>query len=358
MRKLIVLAFLLFALPVWAVDIYVDGDASGGGTGVDWTNAYNTLAEAEDENRDLTSDAEDCHIYIRNKCDDTAEVTFAGWTTTGYHLYVEVPEAYRHTGSRGTGGRLEFSANNDHCLILEVPNMIINGLSMRNSHGNTYSGIYVNGAADSLTIANCLIADMSSAGTNGGVYVLSGAENVTINNTIFLSCNYGIRMAYAGNINACTMINSDSYGVYINDWQNVNLRNCYIGGSGTQDIDQAGTNGTINCTYCSVSDTSFADETFDTETDCDDSIACAVDSGAYFANVTAGSEDADVTSASSSLYTNPGADIDGEASWPTVCESGGDGIDYAGTVRSTWVRGAYEYESVAAAGQVIMITAY
>ena len=63
---------------------YVDPDATGGGTGVDWTNAYTSLNAWEAaEQTNLVSDGDSHIVYCRSSSggDDTVGCLIDGWTT-------------------------------------------------------------------------------------------------------------------------------------------------------------------------------------------------------------------------------------------------------------------------------------
>jgi len=66
------------------VNVYVDTDATGSGSGVDWTNAYTSLSAAEAaEQTDLVSDGDNIIFNCRASSGtaDSTEVDLYGWTT-------------------------------------------------------------------------------------------------------------------------------------------------------------------------------------------------------------------------------------------------------------------------------------
>lgn len=86
---------MLFAQVCYSVAIvrYVDPDAVGGGTGLDWTNAYTSQNACEAaEQQDLTDGGGDTWtVYCRSSAgtDDTTAVNIWGWTT-GATNYIQV----------------------------------------------------------------------------------------------------------------------------------------------------------------------------------------------------------------------------------------------------------------------------
>jgi hypothetical protein len=105
--------------------------------------------------------------------------------------------------------------------------------------------------------------------------------------------------------------------------------NCYAGAC-TNDYSEEGANSALTNNY-SMSEDETADD-FDGANNTT-GVACATDAGAYFVNVTATTEDTNINNAASDLI-GAGDDLDGNAWWPLECETAGDGLDYADTVRS------------------------
>ena len=79
--------------------IYVDPDATGGGTGVDWINAYTSLNAAEGD-YDIAWDGDNCLIHCRSLSggDDTIAVSFSGASFNDADDYATIQNEDDHEG--------------------------------------------------------------------------------------------------------------------------------------------------------------------------------------------------------------------------------------------------------------------
>lgn len=265
---------------------------------------------------------------------DTTGVIIQGWTTdpTRY-IKIYTPTAERHTGTAGTGYRLIVSGA--RALQIREGHVRTEGLEIRAS--GDFSGIHVDNpdalpASPYILVKDCLVYNCgSTAGLYHGIYLgRCGAASYPMNiiNTVIYGCKGdGIR-ADSGNAAAivdilnCTVNNNAGYGIRKNsNSTTVQVKNCYAGANTTADYSSSSGTWTAFTTNAS-SDT--------TGTSGLQSIAHSTSSGAYFTNVTAGSENYHI--GASSALKDVGTDL--SATFTT---------DIDGATRSgTWDIGADE----------------
>ena len=269
--------------------------ASGG----DYTSLSNW--EAGQQKVISAGDIEEAVCYDLGAADSTA-VTIDGWTTvaTGY-INITVAAGQRHDGKRNTGKyRLIGAAAFDPFLLIKESYVRITGLQISNT--GTGSGVLINltDTTSSIRMADTLIFDCTSS---GGMVQTNGTLSMN-NCAIMHNVGYGFQVgsgATATYLYNCAFVNNDTYGVQVGGWASAVLKNCYAGGNGTKDFQQD-ENGTLTKTTCHSADTSG-----DTQT------AFATDSGAYFTNVTHGTEDLHI--GASSALKNVGTDLSADSNW-------------------------------------------
>ncbi len=322
--------------------------ALSAGVDPDGTLDYVGLDIGQDaEAQDLTDgggDTFDFNCLASSDSPDTGKVRLDGWTTgDGNELTVNVDPANRHTGKGGTGYRIIASGGFDPLFDIREDFVNVVGVALKNTQAGQDTGgtgfkvregvaeglryfeaclayecgtrgYFVNDASDGNQFVNCIAL-------SNGQDAIGGDGFSTINNDLFFNCvsiNNNSGTTYPGR------------GFYYTGAGACTLTNCYAGGNDGDDYEDV--DGTLTLTTCHA-----ADLTGDTQT------ALATGSGTYFTNVTAGSEDINVTSVSSGLYQT-GTDLDGAT--PPVT------VDYAGTARhaSTPTVGAYEFVAAPAAG--------
>ena len=171
---------------------YVDPDAGGAGTGVDWTNAYTSLSAWEAaEQTDLVTDGNWHHCYVRASSGtaDTATVQLIGWTTgAANYILIEAAsgdEAVK-TGWDATRYRLEvtdaiaFGTRADYTRV--------DGLQIRYIYSasaqNTIDLTALTASANDVRFSNCRIRGATTGEVNFAVTGSSTAI-VTFWNCIF-----------------------------------------------------------------------------------------------------------------------------------------------------------------------------
>ncbi len=251
------------------------------------------------------SDAGDSAINVA-KCRstggtaDTTKVTIDGSTTSAANyvkIYTDPVEGYRHSGkwddtkyrltSESYYGSLEISDNyvrveglqiEQTAVVSDAPAMIIDALATAANSDVTLDSVLVRG-------------DGTGSGSHG---IDIGSGKTTIRNSVIYSnADYGIAAAYGYNAPTVNVENSTiaangGYGMYT-EANLVQVKNSYFGGN---------TLGTYSYTSDNVSFTTSACSDNTVKSGLTPSIAHSISSGAYFVNVTSGSEDYHIQSAS------------------------------------------------------------
>jgi uncharacterized repeat protein (TIGR02543 family) len=203
-----------------------------------------------------------------------------------------------------------------------VGNIIIKNMQFTNDTADSRPVIRITGTESGQTFINCLWADAPAIAVDiqndGTSYFIncaaynSGAEAFTVPATGTGTTVYMYN---------CVVLNAATYGFVVEGWRTMHCKNCYADG------DTAGftglPNSTFSATTCASSDGSESTTT----------VAMATGSGAYFTNVTAGSEDATI-GASSSL-ADAGTDLSADGTYPFD-------YDWEGDTRSDWSIGPDE----------------
>ena len=310
---------------------YVDPDATGSADGTSWTDAYTSLNSWEAaEQTDLVTDGDTHTVYCRssNGTEDTTAVNISGWTVDNTHyVTVEVPSEYRHDGKWDTNAYILHQGTGGETILLRVVEeyTIINGLQVKNESGHGISPYYTG----YIKILNTIVKDCS---WNGGIRIYSAGSTVIANCIIYNNSDYGIYKdtngAHLGSnthyIYNCTVCNNDGYGLQCSSYRSFVVKNTYAGNNTTADY---GTNGGWTLTTCYSSDGSQSTTT----------AAYSTTSGAYFTNLTSGSEDFHIQS-SSALIGN-GTDLSSDSVYAFSDDIDGD------TRGTDWDVGADEYVS-------------
>ena len=268
---------------------------------------------------------------------DTTAVNINGWTTgASNYIRITVPSAERHTGTRNTSKyRLVVSSAFSSALEINEEYVRVEGLQLRNSAGNAVACMIVQptGTSD-IRISDTIAYDVSSSSIGDGFRIQRGA--VQMFNCAAFSCTgtsgVGIHLYNTGSptltANNCVAANCTN-GFAVRGFLAIIVKNCYAGGSSGSDYTKdAGA--TITKTTCYSEDGSESTST----------AAFSTSSGAYFTNVTGGSENLHI--GASSALKDAGTSL---AGWS---HPGGD-VDVDGDARSgTWDVGYDEYVSAGA----------
>ena len=272
---------------------------------------------------------------------DTTSVSIDGWTTNATcHIAIEAASSHG-----GKWNNSIYRLNSNYFQIVEG-NVRVSGLLIGN---NGAAGAYLFHCQPGAEVCdyqfyNVIVINSAASGQFGSIGIEgtpSASSSVKINNCIGITGNTSTgrnarfnHANWVGYIENCNIIGA-GYGagcaMTAGTWH---VKNTYSGNHASGS-DYA-TGGTIDYTTCASSDSTNRGAGVTA------SIAYSTSSGAYFTNVTAGSEDLHI-GVSSSLK-DVGTDLSADAGWIA------DGpIDIDGVARTgTWDIGADEY--VAAGG--------
>ncbi len=246
--KFLVPILLLIASLGFSAELlrYVDPDAAGGGTGLDWTNAYTSLNAWEaGQAQDLTDAGGDwMHTYVRASSDtaDTTATLLSGFTTaTASYVLIEAAsgEEALVTGYSETRYRIEVS--DDESLYLLDDYYRFKNLQIKTTttgttsyglriHANAGGDIYVDscriegvgggaailigittGGSGRLYVYNTIVNNMGQSGaSNKGMEVSGGAAEL-YNNVVY-NAYRGVYFAAGGDDNDTTIKNSAIFG--------------------------------------------------------------------------------------------------------------------------------------------------
>lgn len=262
--------------------------------------------------------------------EDTTQVTWGGFDSAGYSTTIQaVNLSNQHDGTRGNGYRIDVDSGVGPAFYLvgggdAAYDLRLIGIAGSNTYSSKHGFHIATAHADTVIhFERLLTYDNTSNGLN-----ISVGSSAVVRNCISIGNTYqGIVTGIDTTIDNCVAGGNADHGIK-QGGGTVTCRNCYSGGNTNADYD-----GTIGKTTCASEDGTGGA-----------TVAYATGSGAYFTNVTAGSEDFNLSTTDSSLY-DAGTDLSA-----TFTD------DIVGTTRSQWDIGAFEY--VATSGLSIPVAMY
>lgn len=251
---------------------------------------------------------------------DSTAVDITGWTVNAASFVTVTASGDMHDGTRGNGYRLESSVAYASTITLSEQYTVLVGLGICNSNINADTALIVN--ASDCIIKDGLIYDTVTFDTDNKAALTADSGGTIIVNTFIYSCGSGI---YSGSgstyVYNCTILNCSTYGVSTKAYRTTVIKNTYVGGSGSEDLnDGTGDNGNYTVTTCETSDGTEGTTTTSVA-NCD------------FTSDTAGSEDGHI--GASSQLIGDGTDLSADGIYPF-------NVDFEGDSRSSWDVGADE----------------
>lgn len=311
---------------------YVNTASTAGGTGS--TNATSGADRAYASlNACLTNELGDEDLVANDEflwilCCGTTADTLQGWVTgfvTDATRFVRIEAnpvhvAGRHPGRWSTSHyRLSVSEAFNHAVLVEQTYTQLVGLQIENTAGNADNSLRLNtGVAGDSGNDDCLCDSLIvriGTTTYGGTAVVQAAGKARWRNCLFYGGSNGgggFYAAYTGpgradaDLYHCVAANNAGPGFSSSSTSNdVNLTNCYAGGNGGDDFVGGGLLASI--TNCRSEDGTSGGA----------AVAFSTSAGAYFTNITPGSEDFHIGASSAlrglgtDLSAGMSRDIDG-----------------------------------------------
>jgi hypothetical protein len=212
---------------------YVDPDASGGGTGLDWTNAYTSLsAMVTGEASDLATAGNWLHVYCRASAGtaDTTTATINGFTTSAdSYVLIEAADGDQAVKSGVDTSRYRIAVSSGSAVIIWDNHVRLSGLQISTTDGNEDGVVVANTAAGSdVRIDGCYIY-----GNTTGRYAIWSSDadtTLTITNSIIYQWNSrGINISggVAHIYHTVSWNDSGCFGGIRNDGGTVDVVNCF-----------------------------------------------------------------------------------------------------------------------------------
>jgi parallel beta-helix repeat protein len=259
----------------------------------------------------------------------TAVATIDGSTTDATrYLKLTVNPAARHAGvySTAAGKFYWTNAATNQILVISDPFTRVEYLQIRNTHATAGEGV-IRIDADSVLVEQCIgwHTAPGAADTAAGVSATANGTNARIRNCALYSNRHGIYINTAAGceVDNCSCV-ANVTGVRTTVGVNLVLKNSYMGGNTTRDLDEGAS---PNVGWAIT--TSMASDAQSSETGLTNSIAYST---ANFTNVTAGSVDLHLVTGSALI--DQGTDLSGSFT-----------VDMDGVTRTgTWDVSADSYE--------------
>jgi len=305
----------------------VDAEVGGNGTTADLTGAncaYKSLNIAEAAIGATLSEPHEiiCGSAHANHTADTTAVTFSGTTTSAAnYIDVYVSSGARHAGVWSASKyRLIVSAGYAGVVVLAESYVRLRYLQITNTSSNANYGVDAgNGGSSVGMLCDSCLTTVPDGNVGQGIYLYT-TGSATLRNSIVYGCySHGVNTKYSTSvIENCTSCGNGGSGFLQGSSGSLAIKNCYAGGNTGADFS-----GTMTDTTCASEDGTKGS-----------TVAYSTSAGAYFTNITGGSEDFHI--GASSELIGAGTDLSGSFT-----------LDIDGETRptgaGTWDIGADEY---------------
>lgn len=291
--------------------------------GADYTSLNSAEATEQATHTDLVGDNNTMAFNGSSSGSaDTTAATITGWTT-GAGNGISVNAINSHGGLRDTGYRIVTAAA---VLTIAQSFVLIDGVSGKTT--NAGNDVFHLNAAN-IQAVNCLAYDSGRYGYRG-----DNVTNVGFVNCTAMNCGGGgFWFRDSGFGYNCVAVGNTGAGFLVDNFDTMTLKNCYAGGNSGTDYDVS-SGGSLASTTCHAED-----GTADTTT------AYSTSAGAYFVNVTGGSEDVHTNNVASALRS-AGTDLSADGVFPFD-------YDFEGDTRSNWDVGADEFVGAPPTGSIM-----
>ena len=254
--------------------------------------------------------------------DDTAQVVVSGWTTDSSHYISLVADATARHAGVWDGDKYNLVFANDDVFYVGEDYVRLDGLQISSSgmNGNGDDIIYVIGqstGANDIRLSNLIVKGAGDTTYNQNGILLNDADLVSyVWNCIVYNigapvsgASYCIRGVGATHCFYSCVTIGGNYGIACSSSAVVTAKNCYSGGSLTEDISYG--TGTFAKTNCASEDASADDAGgTETQTNCITGVALDTDT---FVNITAGTENFHLAADGLSPLEDTGVDTSGDA---------------------------------------------
>ena len=242
---------------------YVDPDATGGGTGLDWTNAFTTLNAFASLDVDLVTAGDWYHCYCRasGNTADTTEVIFLGWTTSAAdYILVEAADGDQALKTGWDTSKYRLSVTDAASFVIDLRDDYIRlkGLQIEYIYSSANDAKAIGwGANPSAScyyrIDSCYIRKSGVGGTDlDGIYATQDNTIVDIFNCVVEGFTRNGIGTFAKTVQVFNcMIHDNNVGLY--DYLDAGdsfivKNNAVIGNTTDFDIDNSGV-GTVTLDY-------------------------------------------------------------------------------------------------------------
>lgn len=225
LKKLILILLLTPVCHAAQVIRYVDPDAVGGGTGVDWANAYTALQTwNQAEKTDLVSAGNIHTVYCRSSSgtDDTTPVSLlvGDWTTASGN-YIEIIGADFPSDGIFDGTKYNLNITNAYGFASNVQYVTIRNMQFQLNTTGTTSVLFFSfyaGSTSAVIMDSCIIKGVcSGTGLVGGISGWSSDTTLHCHNTLIYGFVSGGDNSHYGvwvNDATCYFLNCTIYGNY------------------------------------------------------------------------------------------------------------------------------------------------